>query len=284
MNGEENYNVEEIKRKGKKYAKWGILIALFLILIIGFNPFVKIGAGERGVVMNFGAVQDKILGEGLHFRVPIMQVIEKIDVRIQKSETTAAASSKDLQDVRSTIALNYHIMPDRANWVYQNLGREFKMRVIDPAVQESVKAVTAKYTAVELIGKRQQVSEETEKLLTEKLAEFALNVDGFSIIDLEFSRKFINAIESKQEAEQLALKAVRDLERIKIEAEQKITEAHAEAESLRLQKEQITPLMVKLRQIEMLDKKWDGAMPRVIFSGGQGGVIPLMDIGDLTGK
>ncbi len=284
MNGEENYNVEEIKRKGKKYAKWGILIALFLILIIGFNPFVKIGAGERGVVMNFGAVQDKILGEGLHFRIPIMQVIEKIDVRIQKSETTAAASSKDLQDVRSTIALNYHIMPDRANWVYQNLGREFKMRVIDPAVQESVKAVTAKYTAVELIGKRQQVSEETEKLLTEKLAEFALNVDGFSIIDLEFSRKFINAIESKQEAEQLALKAVRDLERIKIEAEQKITEAHAEAESLRLQKEQITPLMVKLRQIEMLDKKWDGAMPRVIFSGGQGGVIPLMDIGDLTGK
>ncbi len=246
---------------------------------------MKIDAGERGVVLNFGAVQDEVLGEGLHLRIPVMQRIVKMDVKIQKSETRAEAASKDLQDIKSVIALNYHIIPDKANWVYQNIGTAFKERVIDPTVQESVKAVTARYTAVQLIGERENVSTAIKDALSQKLSDYNLYVDGFSVIDFSFSKKFTDAIESKQEAEQFALKAQRDLERIKIEAEQKVAQAKAEAEALRLQKQQITVELIELRKIEALREaiaKWNGTVPNVLLSGG--GATPLLSLDSLMKK
>ena len=168
-----------------------------------------------------------------------MQRVVLMDVKVQKSLTNAAASSSDLQEVSSEVALNYHIVQDKANVVYQSIGIQFKERIIDPAVQEVVKAVTAKYTAEELITKRPAVSEAMRANLAERLMEHNIAVDAFSIVGFSFSKIFMEAIESKQTAEQLALKAKRDLDRIKIEAEQKITAARAEAESLRLQRGQI---------------------------------------------
>lgn len=273
-----------VKQIRRKVAAGAVAVAVLLFLLV-LNPFVKIDAGERGVVLNFGAVQDEVLGEGLHLRVPIMQRIVKMDVKIQKSETRAEAASKDLQDIQSVIALNYHIIPDKANWVYQNVGVAFKERVIDPTVQEAVKAVTAKYTAVQLIGDRENVSTAIKDALSQKLADYNLYVDGFSVIDFSFSKKFTDAIEAKQEAEQLALKAQRDLERIKIEAEQKVAQAKAEAESLRLQKQQITAELIELRKIEALREaiaKWNGTVPNVLLSGGS--ASPLISLDALMKK
>ena len=162
----------------------------------------------------------RYLDEGLHFRMPIMQKIVLMDVKVQKAVTDAAAASADLQDVSSTVAINYHIVPDKANIVYQTIGVEFKERIIDPAVQEVVKAVTARYTAEELITKRAAVSDAMKLTLTERLLANNIAVDAFSIVGFSFSKIFMEAIESKQTAEQLALKAKRDLDRIKIEAEQ----------------------------------------------------------------
>jgi len=254
------------------------LIALFMLLIF-FNPFVIVGAGERGVVLNFGAVQASVFGEGLHFRIPLVQRVIKLDVRVHKSQTDAESVSKDLQDTHSTIAVNYHILPDKANWVYQSLGREYKERIIDPAVQEVVKAVTARYTAVELITQREKVRAEIKELLKQRLIGYNILVDDFSIINFRFSQQFTQAIEAKQTAEQYALKAQRDLERIKIEAEQKVTQARAEAEALRLQKANISAELVKLRQIEASLKaieKWDGHMPKVTS-----GSVPFIDVKSL---
>jgi regulator of protease activity HflC (stomatin/prohibitin superfamily) len=252
----------------------GLLIVAFLVFLT-LNPFVVIGAGERGVILNFGAVQPQVLGEGLHLRVPIMQKIEKIDVRVHKSQTDAESVSKDLQDTRSTIAVNYHVLPEKANWVYQNIGIQYKERIIDPAVQEVVKAITARFTAVELITQREKVRSEIKDLLKQRLVTYNIVVDDFSIVNFAFSQQFTQAIESKQTAEQLALKAQRDLERIKIEAEQKVASAKAEAEALRLQKENVTPQLVKLRQIEASIRaidKWDGHMPKVTS-----GAVPFID-------
>jgi prohibitin 2 len=273
-----------VKQAGKRVALGFVVLAAVFILLI-MNPFVKIGAGERGVLLNFGAVQKDVLGEGLHLRIPIMQTIVKMDVKIQKSETRSEAASKDLQDIKSVIALNYHIIPDKANWVYQNIGVEFKERIIDPSVQEAVKAVTAKYTAVQLIGEREAVSTAIKDSLSEKLSGYNLFVDGFSVIDFSFSKKFTDAIESKQEAEQFALRAQRDLERIRIEAEQKVAQAKAEAESLRLQKAQITPELIELRKIEAMREaiaKWNGTVPNVLLSGG--GATPLLSLDGLMKK
>ncbi len=278
----------EMKRKMKQAGKRvGIIAvggALFFFLLI-LNPFVKINAGERGVLLNFGAVSPNVLDEGLHIMIPIMQKVARIDVKIQKSETRSEAASKDLQDITSVIALNYHVIPDKANWVYQNIGTEFKERIIDPNVQEAVKAVTARYTAVQLIGEREKVSTAIKDTLKEKLADYNLYVDGFSVIDFSFSKKFTNAIESKQEAEQFALRAQRDLERIKIEAEQKIAQAKAEAESLRLQKGQITMEMIELRKIEAMREaiaKWNGTVPNVLLGGGGG--TPLLSLDSMMKK
>jgi len=203
-----------------------------------------------------------------------------MDVKVQKSETNAAAASSDLQDVSSTVAINYHIIPDRANVVYQTLGTEFKERIIDPAVQEVVKAVTARYTAEELITKRPAVSNEMKVNLTERLLAHNMAVDAFSIVGFSFSKIFMEAIESKQTAEQLALKARRDLERVKIEAEQKVTAAKAEAEALKLQKENISADLIELRRIEANLKaidKWNGILPQVTGSG----AVPFIGVGEI---
>jgi prohibitin 2 len=257
-------------------------LLMIVAVIIGFlflNPWVQVGAGERGVVLNFGAVQKDVLGEGLHFRIPIMQRVVRVDVKVQKAQTDAAAASSDLQDVSSTVAINYHIIPDKANIVYQSIGTQFKERIIDPAVQEVVKAVTAKYTAEELITKRPAVSDAMKLLLTERLLEHNIAVDAFSIVGFSFSKIFMEAIESKQTAEQLALKAKRDLDRIKIEAEQKITAARAEAESLRLQRANISTDLIELRKIEAnlraIDK-WNGILPQVTGAG----AVPFIGVGE----
>src|SRR5581483_11707902 len=150
-----------------------VLSAAVIAVLLLLRPFVIVSAGERGVVLRWGAVQEGILGEGFHWRVPVMDRIEIIDVRVQKAQTDADAASKDLQDTHSTIAVNYHLDPEKVNWIFQTLGTAFKDRIIDPAVQEVVKAITARYTAVELITQRERVRVkiEAEQKITNAKAE-----------------------------------------------------------------------------------------------------------------
>ncbi len=285
MQDEDIYRAQQAMQSAMKKGpmRLGVIIGAVLVGIIFFKPWVQIEAGERGVVMNFGAVQDAVLDEGLHLRIPIMQTIIPMDVKVQKATTDAAAASSNLQDVSSTVAINYHIVPDKANDVYQSIGIHFKERIIDPAVQEVVKAVTARYSAEELITKRSAVSDAMRKTLTDRLMVHNIAVDAFSIVGFSFSKIFMEAIESKQTAEQLALKAQRDLERIKIEAEQKVTAAKAEAESLRLQRANISQDLIELRKVEANLKaidKWNGVLPQVTG----GGAVPFIGIGDLQKK
>jgi prohibitin 2 len=267
--------------KGKLSTKLIVIAAVIIIILLFFRPWVQVGAGQRGIVLNFGAVQNQVLGEGLHIRIPVMQEVVLMDVKIQKAETDTTAASADLQDVTSRVALNFHVVPEKANIVYQKIGIQFKERIIDPAILEVVKAVTAKYSAEELITKRPAVSDAMRVALMDRLVENNIAVDAFSIVVFSFSPVFTEAIEAKQTAEQLALKAKRDLDRIKIEAEQKIAAAKAEAESLRLQRANISPDLIELRRIEANMKaieKWNGILPQVTG----GGAIPLIGLGDTT--
>jgi regulator of protease activity HflC (stomatin/prohibitin superfamily) len=270
---------EELKHEmGKGSWKPVIIVGIIIFLLFAFKPWAQVGAGERGIVLNFGAVENTVLGEGIHFRVPVMQTIILMDVQIQKAITDAASASSDLQDVALSVALNYHVIPDKANVVYQSIGVEFKARIIDPAIQEVMKAVTARYTAEELITKRPAVSTEMKDALTTRLLESNIAVDAFSIVSFSFSQTFTDAIEAKQTAEQNALKAKRDLDRIRVEAEQTIAAATAEAEALRLQKMNISPDLIELRKIEANLKaieKWNGILPEVTGAG----AIPFIGVG-----
>ena len=258
--------------------KYVVLAIVALVLLSWLNPFVVINAGHRGVITTFGKVNPTVLEEGLHFRIPIMQQVREINVQIQKAEGDGDAASRDLQQVHTKIALNYHLIPTRVAETFQLVGdlNSVGDRIIVPAVQEAFKATTAKYTAEELISKRPEVRDQISQFMKDRLLRHGIAIDEFSIVNFRFSESFNQAIEGKTTADQLKLKAERDLERIKVEAEQKIASAKAEAESLRLQKQEITPDLLRLREIEnqrLALEKWNGQLPQVT-----GGSVPMINI------
>ncbi len=262
----------------KKVGRWVGVFILVIILISWLNPFVMIGPGERGVVTRMGAVQERVMGEGLHFRMPIIERVVTVDVKTHKLEVDAPSFSKDLQNVATRIALNYHLEPSQVNRLYQEIGLDYDVRIIAPAIQESVKAATAEFTAAELVSERPKVKEEIKATLVERLSPRYIHVDDFSIVNFDFSDVYERAIEEKQVAEQQALKAQNDLKRIQVEAEQRVAQAKAEAEAIRIQTEalQQNQNLVRLEAV----KKWDGVLPQYVL----GDTIPLIDLGKTTGK
>ena len=241
----------------KKITTRIIIGVLALTLILG--TFGTIGAGERGILLQFGAVKDKVFNEGLYFKIPFIQSVVKMDVKIQKDEVPASASSKDLQIVTSKVAINYHLSPNKVNSIWQDVGRDYNSRIIAPSIQEAVKSVTAKFTAEELIVKREEVKDQIKINLAERLIKNNIIVDEINITAFDFSQAFNEAIEAKVTAEQLKLKAEMDLERIKIEASQRVAESEGKATAIRIEAQALSanPRVVELRWIE----KWDGKTP-----------------------
>ena len=245
------YNGKKIVNKDdiKKWIILGVIISFCLVLVL--SSVYTIGAGERGVLLTFGKVGQLAQDEGLHLKIPFVQQIVKMDVKTQKYEAEASAASRDLQTVTSKIATNYHLVPETIPVLYQDIGVNYQIRVIQPLEQEVVKSITAKFTAEELITKREEVRLEMKQILHERLLGRGIIVEDVSIVNFDFSPEFNKAIELKVTAQQQMLKAQNDLERIKIEAEQKVVSAKAEAEALSVQKSQITNDLLRLRQIEV---------------------------------
>lgn len=255
------------------------IAVVILALGILFKPFVIINAGERGVLMEFGKVQETVLGEGIHTIIPIVTTVEKMSVRVQKHQLPAQAASKDLQDVFTDVALNWHILPEKANTIFQQIGNEAQVvqRIINPAVEEVLKAVMAKYTAEEIITKREEVKTGVDIALTNRLANYNIPVDDISLVNVHFSERFSEAVEAKQIAEQdakkaefIALKATKD-------AEAEVNRAQGRAEAQRLQRETLTPVLLQQQAIE----KWDGKFPTVL---GGNGALPFINIDLAKGK
>jgi len=243
----------------RKYIGIGLIVLVVLILLM--NTIVIIGPGQRGVLLEFGRVTGEVFGEGLHFIVPIVNSVPKMDVRTQKFEADSSAASKDLQDTHTKVALNYHLSPERVHEIYQTLGPAYADRYIVPAIQEVVKASTAKFNAEELITQRPLVKDTIEEGLKERLEPRGMIVETVSITDFQFSKQFTEAIESKVTAQQLALKAENDLKRIKIEAQQAVEKAKGEAEAIKIINEQLEKSPKYLEYLAT--QKWDGKLPLV---------------------
>lgn len=259
----------EYEFNGTKWIIGGMILLGLIVVLFGSTYIIE--AGERGVLLTFGKPSQEAIGEGLHFKIPLAQTIKKMDVKTQKYVAQASGASKDLQVVSTEVAVNYKTSPERTPEIYQKIGLAYEDRIIQPAVQEGVKAVTAKFTAEELVTRRPEVKDEIRLFLLDRLQERGMIVEEISITNFDFSESFNTAIEAKVTAEQQKLKAERDLERIRIEAEQKIAQAEAEAESIRIQSEALkaNPDILELRAIE----KWNGIMPQVT-----GGAVPFIGI------
>jgi regulator of protease activity HflC (stomatin/prohibitin superfamily) len=235
----------------------GLLVAFFAIMLA--NPIVYVPVGHRGVATRLGALTGHVRGEGWHLRIPFIDGNRNIEVRIQKEEVMATAASKDLQSVSSKVAVNYAVNPNQVIQLYQNVGENYRERVISPAIQESVKSVTARFTAEELITKRGEVSDQILNELRSRLSGEGLTVTDLNIVDFDFSDSFNRAIEEKVTAEQEALAAKNRLEQVKYEAEQEIAAAKGKAEAQRIEGEALraNPEVIQLRAIE----RWDGRLP-----------------------
>lgn len=257
------------------FIKFALLIFGVIILLIAlFGSFYTIDAGERGILLTWGSPDATPKEPGLHFKIPIAQTVKKMDVKVLRFDAQAGAASKDLQTASTEVAVNYHLNDDSIVEVYRSIGLDYETKVIQPAVQESVKASTALYTAEELVTKRPEVKDRIDQVLRERLLKYNIVVDTVSITDFKFSEAFDNAIEAKVTAEQDALAAKNKLEQVKYEAEQRLTQSRAEAEAIRIQAEAIRSQggeeYVNLQAIN----KWDGKLPQ--FTGG--GVIPFINI------
>ncbi len=255
-----------------------ITSSILVLLLVLNDSYYVVNSGEVGVVTHFGSVQDQILPEGLHLLMPVKTKVIPISVRVQKIEAEASASSKDLQMVRTRVALNFYLSKKRANVIFQELGLEYKSTIIEPTIQESVKSTIARYNAEEVITKRPEVKQLIFDEIKIRLQKNNIIVTDFSIVDFNFSPEFNKAIEEKQIAEQSALRAKNDLERIKTEAEQvkvkaegeaqaSLAAAKSEAKAQELVRRTISQQILQLRAIE----KWDGVLPK--FVGDSGGIF-----------
>lgn len=277
-----------------------VIILLVLVLVVLGGIIVVVEAGHVGVVKRFGAVQREPLAEGLHFKRPFMDQVEQIDVRLRPSHNKATAASKDLQTVTTEVTVTYSVNGELAPLAFQRIGRTqaVSTTVVEPAIQECVKAVTAQFTAEELVTKRDVVKQQIQEALTgfidrtlrEKELTGAINIANIAITDFSFSDEFNRAIEAKVKAEQQALQARNEktmrvtqaeaaaAERklaaeaaaytIEVESVQRAEAIKREAQALRE-----SPEIIQLRAVE----KWDGMLPRISSSG----VVPFLNLSEI---
>ena len=252
-----------------------IMFLVTITIVLFFSVFYIVHAGERGVLLTFGNPDMTAKTEGLHFKMPFIQHAVILDVKTLKYEADATAASEDLQTVTTKIAVNYHLTPENVPVLYKEIGINYQDRIIQPAVQEVLKASTAQFTAEELITKRNEVKEKIKELLKDRLGSRSIIVEDISITNFDFSEEFNKAIESKVTAEQNALAAKNKLAQIEYEAQQRVTQAKGEAEAIRIQTNAINSQggenYIQMRAID----KWNGIMPLVTGSGS----MPFINLG-----
>jgi prohibitin 2 len=207
---------------------FSIIGASAIIIGIFLTSFIIVPAGNRGVLLRFGKVEG-IKAEGLNVRIPLIESVELMSVRTQLYESDATAASKDLQDVTAKIAINYRVDPSRVGYIFQTIGMRYIDVIAHPAIQETVKEITAKFNAEDMILKRAEVKDAIVNALTTRLSQRDIITESINITNFEFSPEFTNAIEDKVVAQQNALQAQNKLEQVKVEAQQAKAKAEGEA-------------------------------------------------------
>jgi regulator of protease activity HflC (stomatin/prohibitin superfamily) len=250
-----------------------LILAVLAFLFFWIFMFRTVGAGQVGIITRFGEV-NRVQTSGIAIKLPFpIERLEKMETRVQKEEQDATAATSDLQDVNGKLALNYALDNETALRVYKELGKDYKDRVVTPAVQESFKAATASFTAQELITKRPEVKAKAYEAIRSRLDKYGIRVVDLNIVNFSFSAQFNQAIEAVQIANQNVAKARQELETTKVQAEKDIAEAQGRAEAQRLQQQTLTPELLQKYTIDAQNRaidKWNGVLPTTNASGSGG--------------
>lgn len=244
-----------------------------ILSLIVFSSCSVVGPGERGVSVFMGEASEQVKGPGFYLWIPFIRSTAQISVQVQKSESDTTAASRDLQQITTKVAINWHVNPETVVKMYKEIGDEdeIKSRIIDPAVSEVFKASTAKLTAEEILTKRLELTHGIDTSLKDRLMRYGVVVDDVSLVDLNFSANFNHAVEQKQIAEQSAKQAEYEAQKAKIDATARVNQADgmaraaliaakAEAEANSLKLKTLTPQLIQYEAIQ----KWDGSVPQVM--------------------
>lgn len=276
-------NRQTSEKVNLKPTSW-ILRVLSVAFIVGgvlWSGVVQIPAGYAGVLLRFGAVSGS-LDPGIHLIIPGVNDVHLLETRTQKEETRASAASRDLQVVTTILAINYRLDHNTVDDMFAKVGPSYRERIIDPAIQESLKVVTSRYTAEDLIRQRAQVKNEVETEIIKRLQTYNIIVDpqGVSIVNFDFSPEFNDAIEAKQVAQQDAEKQKYVLQQAELQKQTDVARAQGKAQAAKLNAEALKVsgggLVIAREWIE----KWDGKLPSVSAGGGGGGQF-IIDIASL---
>jgi regulator of protease activity HflC (stomatin/prohibitin superfamily) len=274
--------MDAFELRGLKPRSLGLLIVVLIIIVILWGTFVIIPAGHRGVVLWWGSVENRIMGEGLNFKVPIAERVLKVDVRVQPHPFKEIdAASKEYQMVKLTGMMNFHINPAYVNDLYQKVGLDFANKVIDPAFNDFVKEVVPIYQITEILPKREEIRKRAMGKLGDNLARYHIIVDDIYFANIRFSPEYEKAVEAKQVAQQQVETQRQVLAQREIEAQQKVATAKGEAESIQVVAQgqarandalsrSISPILVQYKSVE----KWNGILPQV-----SGNAVPFIDLG-----
>ena len=284
-----------LKAKEKKTLA-SLLLTVAILLSVGsvaLACFQTVPTGHTGVVTTFGRVEDTTLDSGVHFVLPWQQVV-KMDNRVQKQTVELPCFSSDIQEVNLTYTINFQIKKSDAQNIYRTIGVDYYNTVIQPCITESVKVVTARYTAEQLVGKRNELAAAIEVDLTEKLLNYNIELVSTSIENMDFTNAFTDAVEAKQVAQQNKLRAETEAEQKVIEANaaaevrkvnadaaayELLAKAEAEAEANRKISESLTQELINYTYAQ----SWNGRLPTVMTGSGDGAssLIPVLDINQL---
>lgn len=243
----------------------GIVTAVVAVILIVCSCVTFVGTGKTGIVSDFGKVSETTLDSGLHIKKPWSRVI-KMDNRTQKLSLTMVCFSSDIQEVTVDCTINHKINKENANIIYKTIGKNYVDTAITPNAHKAMKNVIGKYTAESLVNSREQLTVDVEKMLTENLKQYNVELVDISIENIDFTDVFTNAVEEKQVAQQNKLKAEADAERKIVEAEAnakaKIINAEAEAKANKTISDSLTDDILYQEWL----KKWDGVLPYVAGS------------------
>ena len=279
--------IDAFEFRGPRPRTIGIAALIFIAFIILWGTFVIVPAGHRGVVLWWGSVEKRIMGEGLNFKVPVAERVIKVDVRVQPHPFKEIdAASKEYQMVKLTGMMNFHIDPSFVNDLYQKVGLDFANKVIDPAFNDFVKEVVPIYQITEILPKREDIRKRAMSKLGDNLARYHIIVDDIYFANIRFSPEYEKAVEAKQVAQQQVETQRQVLAQREIEAQQKVATAKGEAESILVVAQgqakandalarSISPILVQYKGIE----RWNGILPQV-----SGGAVPFVDLGKMQEK
>lgn len=264
------------------------IVLVGFILLLAFNSFAVLNPGQAGVISILGKARDGVLLEGIHFKPPLISVVDIYDLTVQKFEVPAESSTKDLQDLSARFAINFRLDPLLVVKIRRTQGTlaNIVSKIIAPQTQESFKIAAARRTVEEAITKRNELKQDFDDALSERLEKYGIIVLDTSVVDLEFSPEFSRAVEEKQIAEQSAKRAIYVAQEAEQEAQADINRAKGKAEAQRLLADTLKAQGGQLvLQKEAIQAWKDGGaqMPKVLVMEGkdQTGTPFLFNLGDI---